>query len=144
MAHRICEIVLDTSALLLVYEGVSPIMEALEALRGYCSETRVALLAHVVGELNRLAAGRGRRAVAARLALAELSKREIAISTVDVLGCCETDECILRYAHSARGVEAIVLTADKKLAKALKRNGIKYMTWWRSRRRFVLEFPTET
>lgn len=142
-SHRTCELVLDTSALLLVYEGVSPIVEAVEALESYCSETKVVLLAQVVRELNKLAAGRGRRAVAARLALAELNKQGTAISTVDVTGCCGTDECILEYAHGVRGAEAIVLTADKKLAKALKRNGIKYMTWWKSRRKFVLEFPID-
>lgn len=143
LARRTCELVLDTSALLLVCDGVSPIDEAVEVLRGYCSETKIVLLEHVVRELNRLAAGGGRRAVAARLALAEINKRGSAIATADVVDCCGTDECILKYARGASGVEAIVLTADKKLAKALKRGGIKYMTWWKSRRRFVLEFPID-
>lgn len=139
--RRVCELVIDTSALLLISRGVNPVSGAKEVLEDYCSNIRISLLTRVIWELEKLATGRGRRAVSARLALIELSKLDIAISVIDFSDCYETDECILKYSRSIKNSEVIVLTVDKKLAKALRENGIKYVTWWKSRRRFVLEFP---
>lgn len=137
-----CELVPDTSALLLVAEAVDPLGEALDALRDYCPTIRISLLTPVLRELERLAAGRGRRAVAARLALSGLERWRSALSLVELSECPRVDECVLRYSQALGSAEAIVLTADKKLARVLKESGVRYVTWWRSRRRFVLEFPT--
>ncbi|MEM0196215.1 MAG: hypothetical protein QXK66_01055 [Sulfolobales archaeon] len=140
-AQRTCELVLDTSALLLIATGVDPVSEAVGILRNYCSDTRVSLLVNVVQELNKLAKSRGRRGAAARLALARLGKQDIAIGVVELSGCSRTDECILNYSRTAKSFEVIVVTTDKKLAKTLKENGVKYITWWRSKRKFVMEPP---
>ncbi len=136
--HRACELVPDTSALLLVAEAADPLGGAVDTLRSYCPVVRVSLLTAVLRELENMSAGRGRRAAAARLALAELSRLGGALNVVEPSDCSEADECILKYAREAG---AVVLTADKKLARVLKSCGVKYVTWWRSKRRFVLEFP---
>ncbi|MEM1622628.1 MAG: hypothetical protein QW543_00615 [Sulfolobales archaeon] len=141
LVRRTCELVLDTSALLLIAAGVDPISEAIGVLRNYCSDTRVSLPVNVVRELNKLAKSRGRRGVAARLALARLDRRDIAIGIIELSGCSKTDECILNYSRTAKGFEVVVVTTDKKLAKTLKEYGVKYITWWRSRRKFIMEPP---
>ncbi len=137
--YRTCELIPDTSALLLVAEAVDPLREAVEILRGYCPVVRVSLLVPVLRELERLATGRGRRAAAARLALAELNKQSAALGFVEFADCSRTDECILKY--SLGRAEAFVLTADKGLARTLKESGVRYVTWWKSKKKFVLEFP---
>ncbi|MEM2551195.1 MAG: hypothetical protein QW168_03435 [Sulfolobales archaeon] len=141
LAHRSCELVLDTSALLLITYGVDPVSEAIVILKNYCPDIRVSLLTSVVQELNRLAKGRGRKGVAARLALARLSKQDIAIGLIEFSGCSRTDECILEYSRTARSFEVIVATTDRRLAKTLKESGVKYIIWWKSKRKFVMEPP---
>lgn len=138
LPHRTCNLVLDTSALLLVSEGVDPVQEAVEVLEGYCSDVRVVLLSPVIQELHRLASGRGRKAAVARLALGELNKHGGRVQKVDFSGCSAADDCILKYSQGVQNAEVVVLTTDKRLARTLKETGIRYITWWRSRRRFVL------
>lgn len=141
MSDRLCELILDTSGLLLITEGVDPIAGAREALEEYCSSVRVTLLTAVLGELSGIASGRGRRATAARIALSKLSEYRSRVSLVDFTNCSDVDGCILEYSQSLSEAEAVVLTTDRKLASLLKSRGIKYVTWWRSKRRFVLGFP---
>lgn len=141
MSSRICELVLDTSGLLLIAEGVDPISEAREVLEGQCSGVDIVLLPAVLDELTSIASGRGRRAIAARIALSKLSEFGSKVRRASFAECTEADECILKYSESLSEADAVVLTVDKELASMLKRNGIKYITWWRSKRRFVLIFP---
>ncbi len=139
--ERRCVIIPDTSALLLVYEGIDPLLESKEVLTDYCSSIDIRLLTPVVGELRKLASGKGSKAVAARLALAKLDNYSEVLTWVDIGGCSTADECILDYSKTI-GAEAIVITTDRKLAIELKRAGVKHITWWRSRKRLVLNFPS--
>ncbi|MCX8184355.1 MAG: hypothetical protein N3E43_01170 [Sulfolobales archaeon] len=136
LKHRICGLVLDTSALLLVAEGVNSVEEALEILRSRCSNVKLILLTEVTQELSKLASGRGRKGIAARLALAELGK--LGVEKIESVDCDRVDDCILKYSLDVRNLEVVVLTADRKLAKILRENNVRHIIWWKSRRRFVL------
>ncbi|MCX8208942.1 MAG: hypothetical protein N3G79_04810 [Sulfolobales archaeon] len=131
-----CELLLDTSALLLVAEGVNPVEESLEVLRSRCSGIKLVLLAKVVQELDRLASNRGRRGIAARLALTEVGR--LGVEVVDLVDCDKADDCILKYSLVTKNLEVVVLTADRKLAKILREYGVRHIVWWRSRRKFIL------
>lgn len=138
---RHCVIIPDTSALLLVYEGIDPLIESKEVLADYCESIDIRLLTPVARELRRLALGRGSKAVAAKLALAKLDNYAKVLTWIDIEECPNVDKCILDYSKTM-GTEAIVITTDRKLAAELKRAGIKHITWWRSRKRLILNFPT--
>jgi len=138
--ERRCILIPDTSALLLIAEGIDPLLESKDVLADYCIDVEIRVLTPVMRELRRLASGKGSKAVAARLALTKLGNYAEVLTLVDLEGCSGADECILDYSKTL-GAEVIVVTTDRKLAIKLRKAGIKHIAWWRSRKKFVLNFP---
>ncbi len=136
---RLCRVVLDTSALLIIGEHGST-REIADALEGVCDSLTLVILKPVLDEVSRIALEKGRRGLAARLFLKLVSEGYISSEVVEVKACGNTDECVLKYSLELKssGERVIVATLDKELSERLKEVGIMYVTWWYSRKRFTL------
>lgn len=130
---RLCKILLDTSTLLLVSEGVDLEIKLREDLD--CDKIELYTLDVVVSELRSLASSKSvRRAPPAKHALEYVAKHVKVVST----GSSESsgDKALLNYVSA--NPEYVVVTLDKKLRKLMKLAGFKVATWWYSRRRFSI------
>ncbi len=130
---RLCKLLLDTSALLLVSEGVDLDIKLREDLD--CDRVELYTLDVVVSELRNLASSKSvKKAPPAKHALEYVAKHVMVVKTgVDEgLG----DRALISYASA--NPDYIVVTLDKKLRKLLKLMGVKVVTWWFSRCRFSI------
>jgi rRNA-processing protein FCF1 len=136
---RICRVVFDTSALLVIGEyGSFP--DVADSLESVCEHAIFTTPRRVMDELSRIALERGRRGLAARLLLKLIEGGYLSIEVVNVEGCTTADECVLKLASDFRdlGERVIVATLDRKIAGKLREMGIMRLTWWYSRRKFTL------
>ncbi len=125
-------VLLDTSALLLIYDGID-IFNAIEDLLERKPEFMT--LDSVINELNKLSSKSGsKRGLAARFIL-----NKGLLNKVDVIESGQPnllpDEAIINYVK--KDPEVIVVTLDKELRKKLKAVGVKTLTWWLGRRKFA-------
>mgnify|MGYP000219628371 CR=1 FL=1 len=130
---RLCKLLLDTSALLLVSEGVDLDIKLREDLD--CDRVELYTLDVVVSELRNLASSKSvKKAPPAKHALEYVTKHVMVVKTgIDEgLG----DRALISYASA--NPDYIVVTLDKKLRKLLKLMGVKVVTWWSSRCRFSI------
>ncbi|MEO3993459.1 MAG: hypothetical protein QN229_04035 [Desulfurococcaceae archaeon TW002] len=130
---RLCKLLLDTSALLLVGEGVDLEIKLREDLD--CDRVELYTLDTIVSELRDLASSRSvKKAPPAKHALDFVTNRVIVVSTgtTNLSG----DKALLTYA--SLNPEYIVVTLDRKFRKSLKLVGVKVATWWSSKRRFSI------
>lgn len=130
---RLCKVLLDTSALLLVSEGIDLNIKLREDLD--CDKIELYTLDVVVRELKSLASSKSvRKAPPARHALEYVASHVLIIDTGtnDVSG----DRALLNYVSV--NPDYIVVTLDKKLRKLLKLAGFRVVTWWSSKRRFSI------
>ena len=131
MKNRL-RVLLDTSVLLLIYEGIdifSGIEDFLE--RGLEFET----LDSVINELKRLSNKPGsRKGLAARFILSEGVLNKVTVIKTGNPGLLP-DEAIVNYVR--RSPEIVVVTLDKELRRKLKALGVKTLTWWLGRKRFA-------
>ncbi|MGC8975045.1 MAG: hypothetical protein ACP5KB_02470 [Thermoprotei archaeon] len=130
---RLCKVLLDTSALLLVSEGIDLDIKLREDLD--CDKVEMYTLDVVVRELKSLASSKSvRKAPPARHALEYVASHVLIVDTGinDVSG----DKALLSYVSA--NPDYIVVTLDKKLRKLLKLAGFRVVTWWSSRRRFSI------
>ncbi len=126
-----CKVLLDTSVVLLVYDGIDPIELIDDVLNMKCDYFIPDI---VIDELIRLASRDiGIRSRAARLALQYLRDR---VKIIHTTRRYETaDEFFKEYATNNPSI--IIVTNDDELKKELKSKGIKVLTWWLSKRKFV-------
>jgi len=126
-----CKVLLDTSVLLLIYDGVDPIEGIDDALSTKCDYYVPDI---VLDELIKLASkNTGIKSKAARLALQYMSgKVKVMITNRKYR---TADEFIKKYVTSDPSI--IVATMDDELKRELKSRGIRVITWWFSRRKFV-------
>lgn len=130
---RLCKILLDTSTLLLVSEGVDLEIKLREDLD--CDKIELYTLDVVVSELRSLASSKSvRRAPPAKHALEYVAKHVKVVNTGS--GEFSGDKALLDYVPV--NPEYVVVTLDKKLRKLMKLAGFKVATWWYSRRRFSI------
>lgn len=125
-------VLLDTSVLLLIYDGIDVFSAVEDVLE---RKPKFITLDAVINELNKLSSKPGsRRGLAARFILNKglLNKVNIVRSGQPNL---LPDEAIVDYVK--RNPEVIVVTLDKELRRKLKALGGKTLTWWLSRRRFA-------
>lgn len=130
---RLCKLLLDTSTLLLVSEGIDLEFKLREDLD--CDKIELYTLDVIVGELRSLALSKSvKKAPPAKYALEYLASHVTVLST----GSSEAfgDKALLNYVTS--NPDYIIVTLDKKLRKLLKLAGFKVATWWSSRRRFSI------
>jgi len=124
------QVLLDTSALLLFYEGINVFEELEKAL-----ETNLCFMTidAVINELKKLSKSYyGRKRLAARMVLDKvINKLEIKSTRHTNI---HADKAIVMYALEHPSI--IIVTLDKKLGKELKRRGIRVLTWWSGRHRF--------
>jgi len=126
-----CLVVLDTSVLLMIYEGVDVIEKLDEALGARCEYY---VTEGVIKELIRLSTiHQGRKGRAARLALEYLKGKVNVLYTREDFPVA--DEEIENVVMSIKGF--IVATNDKELRRRLKRLGVRVVTWWEGRGVFV-------
>jgi len=126
-------VILDTSILLLLYEGVRVFDDIEEVLEAHpeCVVPR-----HVINELEKLAdSKRAHKRKAARLALDVVAKR---CRVVDVREAENTDDAIIKLALI--DADAIVATADNELRRRLRELGKPNIYYRRSRHGLMLEF----
>lgn len=122
---------LDTSALLLLYEGVDPLQAIEDLLQG---RVEFYTLDAVVKELRSLAERVGsRKGRAARLALQHIVSSG-AVKTIETGFAGLADEAIVKFASLHK--DFIVVTLDEELRRRLKELGVRVLTWWFGRRRF--------
>jgi len=126
-----CKVLLDTSVLLLIYDGVDPIEGIDDALSTKCDYYVPDI---VLDELIKLASkNTGIKSKAARLALQYMrGKVKVMITNRKYR---TADEFIKKYVTSDPSI--IVATMDDELKRELKSRGIRVITWWFSRRKFV-------
>jgi hypothetical protein len=118
------KVLLDTSVLLQVYEGID-VLEKIERALGTQCEFYV--LDAVLDELIRLSQGVGRRGKAARLAISYMRNKVKLITFKGEQG--KTDDIIMEFMRRNKG-EFVIATNDKKLRKDLKKMNVKIVTWW--------------
>ncbi|AEM39430.1 hypothetical protein Pyrfu_1573 [Pyrolobus fumarii 1A] len=129
-AWRIAEAVYDTSALMLLAEGV-PVFELVEEVLG--AKPRCVVLPQVLEELERHASSRSvRKRVAARLAIQIVSKRGCV--TPNFRAGRLADDAIVEYVR--RNIHAIAVTADTGLHRRLLQLGIPHLYYREEGRRF--------
>ncbi len=122
-------ILLDTSVLLLLYEGIDVFERISDALLTKC---KYVTLSSVVEELMRLSqVSHGRKGRAARLALTAIPKH---VEVIDVVSRGSADEDIINYVNKYRYI--YVATADRGLKERLMGMGIKVIFYRRSKRGF--------
>jgi len=126
-----CKVLLDTSVLLLVYDGVDPIESIDDALSTKCDYYVPDI---VIDELIKLASKNiGIKSRAARLAL-QYMRGKVKVMITDKR-YRTADEFIKKYVMSDPSI--IVATTDDELKRELKSKGIRVITWWFSKRKFV-------
>lgn len=136
---RECKILLDSSVLLQIYEGID-VFELINQEVGKCGYY---VLDCIIKELNKISTNsKGFKGRAARLALDYLGKRDVEVITTDL---CDLrgDESIIQFFKmnpTARN-SFIVATNDGGLKKELLKLGVKVLTWWSSKFRYVVLTP---
>ncbi len=126
-------VIIDTSILLLLYEGVRVFDDIEEILETYpeCVVPR-----HVIIELKKLANSKKvHKRKAAQLALNVVLRL---CRVVDVQDAENTDDAIIKLA--LRETDAIVVTADNELRRRLRELGKPNIYYRRSRHGLMLEF----
>ncbi len=128
---RELRVILDTSALLLSYEGVDVLEELSKELP---VRVEYFTLDTVVDELRALSKRRGSwRGRAAKFVLENIIGRIKVINTeLKGLG---TDESILEFIR--RNPDYVVVTLDNELKERLRRCNVKVITWWHGKRKFI-------
>jgi len=132
MRKTSCKVLLDTSTLMLVYDGVDPIELIDDAIEAKCEYL---VPEPVIDELIRLSTqGIGFKSKAARLALKYLSGK---VSVISLKGkkFKTADDFIKEYVKL--NPDVIVATLDEDLKNYLKKLGIRIITWWFSKRKFI-------
>lgn len=133
---RECKVLLDSSVLLQVYEGIDVVDLIYDEL-GKCSYY---VLDSVINELSKISlSSKGPKGRAARLALDYIQRRNIMIINTELLNI-SGDEAILNFFKKTPNAkeEFIVATNDDSLKKELLRLGVKVITWWFSRFKYVI------
>ncbi len=111
-------VILDTNFLLVPFQQKLDIFSEMEYLLDFSH--RYTVCSRTVSELKRLGKNRGKKGMAARLALKFLEANAGRIEKLDTR--IPVDEWIVRYAEKTG---AIVCTNDRKLRKRLKARNIK-------------------
>ncbi|MCD6428135.1 MAG: 30S processome protein Utp24 [Desulfurococcales archaeon] len=130
-----CRVLLDTSVLLMLYDGIDVIEEIEDSLNVKCEfYTPTA----VVNELLKLKDQRsGWRSRAAAIALQYIEGRVEVVEHPPGRKCSTADEAIVDIAR-VRGDEFIYATVDRELKQKLRELKVPVLTWWLGRRRFVI------
>ncbi len=130
---RIKRVILDTSILMLLYNGVQVFDEIEELL---LSRPECIVPQSVVEELERIAESSDKtlhQRRAARLALDTLAKKRCRVVETDL----PADDAIIELATRLR--DAIVATADNELRRRLRELGLPNIYYRRSRHGLMLE-----
>ena len=130
-----CRVLLDTSVLLMLYDGIDVIEEIEDSLNVKCEfYTPTA----VVNELLKLKGQRsGWRSRAAAIALQYIKEKVKVMEHSPGRKYGTADEAIVDIAR-ARGEEFIYATVDKELKQKLRKLKVPVLTWWFGRRKFVI------
>ncbi len=130
---------MDSSVLLQVYEGVD-VLDLISEEVGRCEYF---VLDTILNELSRISSSsKGLRGKAAGLALEYIQRRGVEIINTGSF-VLSGDESLLHFfkgCPSARH-DFIVATNDEGLKKELLRLGVRVVSWWSSKFRFVLITP---
>lgn len=137
---RKCKVLLDSSVLLQVYDGVDVINLINEEL-GSCEYY---VLDCIVTELSSIVSrSYGFRGRAAALALEYIRKYGVGVISSSSSPKCSGDESIVAFLMSSEDLrrEFIVATNDDELKRELLKLGVKVITWWASKFKYVLLYP---
>ncbi|BEP18622.1 hypothetical protein PYJP_19740 [Pyrofollis japonicus] len=132
-SQRIRRIILDTSALMLLYDGVQVFEEAEELL---LSKPECIVPKPVIEELERIASAKDKtlhQRRAARLALQVMEKKGCKIVDVGQ----SADDAIIELARALK--DAVVVTADNELRRRLRELGLPNIYYRKSRHGLMLE-----
>ncbi len=124
------EVLLDTSALLLLEESVDIFEEIEDFLEAPC---RFLIPEAVLKELRKLSRLKGKKGRGARLALEYLKLRKEKIEVVGQGREYPVDEAVIEL---ARERNPVVVTLDRELRRRLKDTGIRVLTWWSGKAKF--------
>ena len=130
-----CRVLLDTSVLLMLYDGIDVIEEIEDSLNIRCEFYTPAA---VVGELLKLREQRsGWRSRAAAIALQYIKEKVKVMEHPSGRKYSTADEAIVDIARE-RGEEFIYATVDRELKQKLRELKVPVLTWWLGRRKFVI------
>ncbi len=130
-----CRILLDTSVLLMLYDGIDVIEEIEDSLSIKCE---FYVPTAVVNELLKLKDQRsGWRSRAAAIALQYIKGKVKVMEHPPGKKYSTADEVIVDIAK-VRGEEFIYATVDKELKEKLRELEVPVLTWWLGRRKFVI------
>jgi len=135
-----CKVILDTSVLLQVYNGVDVIELINDEALGRC---QYYILDSVINELMKLLSDdRSKKRKAASTALKYITKHGVKVLTTNYSNLT-ADEALIRFfkedATARRSFT--VATNDNELKEKLLAMGVKVLTWWASRFKFELVEP---
>ncbi|MEM0505307.1 MAG: hypothetical protein QW267_02470 [Sulfolobales archaeon] len=133
-----CKILFDSSVLLQVFEGI----DVFELITNDVGKCRYYILDNILNELSRMSLNsRGPKGRAARLALEYINRRGVEVINTN-LHELSGDESIIEFlkARPDRG-EFVVATNDDGLKRELLDLGVKVLTWWSSKFKYVILNP---
>lgn len=133
-----CMVILDSSSLLQVYDGLD-VIDLLSDVLGKCE---FFVLDSIVGELIGLSNAEGFKGKAASLALQYIQLRGVKVINT-VFKDLPADSSLIRFFKSDPSLRNryIVATNDVELRRKLLKLGVKVVTWWSGRHRYVLIEP---
>lgn len=136
-----CKVLLDSSVLLQVCDGVD-VIDLISDELGRCDYY---VLDAIINELSKISlSSRSLKGGAARLALEYVRKRGVKVVNTGVPNA-SGDESILMFFKGDPGLkeEFIVATNDDVLKRELLRLGVKVITWWSSKFKYVVVARTQ-
>lgn len=131
-----CKVLLDSSVLLQVCDGVD-VIDLISDELGWCDYY---VLDTIISELSKISlSSKSLKGGAARLALEYVRKRSVKVINTGMPNT-SGDESILRFfkEDSRLREEFIVATNDDMLKRELLRLGVKVITWWSSKFKYVV------
>lgn len=129
-----CKVVLDSSILLQTYEGID-VIELIGSELGRCEYY---VLDTVIEELRRLAVSDGLKGKAANLALQYLNTYGVKVIDTLLRGLNVDDSLIVFFQDEYVRREYIVATNDVDLRRKLLKLGVRVITWWSGKFKYVL------
>lgn len=133
-----CMVILDSSSLLQVYDGLD-VIDLLSDVLGRCE---FFVLDSIIGELINLSTTEGFKGRAASLALHYIRLRGIKVINTVFKGL-PADLSLIRFFKSDPSLrnKYVVATNDVELRSKLLKLGVKVVTWWPGKHRYILIEP---
>ncbi|MEM0361765.1 MAG: hypothetical protein QXY36_01025 [Sulfolobales archaeon] len=132
----VCKVLLDSSVLLQVYEGID-VIDLISDELGWCDYY---VLDAIINELSKISlSSKSLKGGAARLALEYVRRRGVKVINTGAPNTSGDESILLFFKRDPKlREEFIVATNDDMLKRELLRLHVKVITWWSSKFKYVV------